>query len=184
MLSMLESDKEYTYDEYMEIEDGQRCELIDGIVYMMAPPVLWHQYVAGDIHYELKNFLKNKKCKPIVSPVGVRLFYEKSNSDKTVVQPDVIVVCDESKLSDGTVVLGAPDVVFEVMSDSTALYDLNVKKSLYEKAGVKEYWIVAKGYAIRWLLVDGVFTETKFKKDNGSISMPIATLGITIVIET
>jgi Uma2 family endonuclease len=133
---------------------------------------------------KLDNILGIGPCEPLVPPVDVRLFPESDDSDDVVVQPDVVVVFDESKLSDDMACRGAPEVVFEVMSDSTALYDLNVKKALYEKAGVKEYWIIAKGYAIRWLLHEGKFVEAKFERDENGIELDIVTLGVKFRVIT
>jgi Uma2 family endonuclease len=133
---------------------------------------------------KLDTILGSGPCEPIVSPVDVRLFPKRDDSDDVVVQPDVIVVCDESKLSDDMACKGAPDVVFEVMSDSTALHDLNVKKGLYEKAGIKEYWIIAKGYAIRWLLSDGKFVESRFERGKNGIELEIVTLQVKFNVIT
>ena len=184
MVSMLGVYKKYTYSDYLDWGDGNRCELIDGIIYMMSAPNIWHQRKVLEIGSRLRELLDGKKREPFVSPVDVRLFPAANDSDDVVVQPDVIVVCDGSKLSDDTACRGAPDVVFEVMSDSTALYDLNVKKALYEKAGVKEYWIIAKGYAIRWLLTDGKFVEAKFERGENGIELEIVTLQVKFNIIT
>ena len=173
----------YTYADYVKWDEDFRCELIDGVVYMMASPSEWHQDVVGDIFSQLKASLKGKKCKPMVAPFDVRLFPRKDDSDGNVVQPDVIVVCDEGKLSDGKACVGAPDVVFEVLSDSTKVMDLRVKKELYKGAGVKEYWVVAKDYAIRWSWTDGRDEELRFMKVNGVISMQVEALQVAIELE-
>ena len=151
-LSELSCDK-YTYADYEVWDEGFRCELIDGIVYMMASPTLWHQDVVLEVGSVLREFLKGKKCKTFVES-GVRLFPSVDKTDKDVLLPDIIVVCDESKITGGKVCEGAPDIVFEVLSGSTRLRDLNVKKQIYKQAGVKEYWIIAKDYAIRWIWKD------------------------------
>jgi Uma2 family endonuclease len=170
---------QYTYSDYTKWEEDFRCELIGGVVYMMASPSEWHQDVVGDIFSQLKMSLKGKKCKPMVAPFDVRLFPRKDWSDDTIVQPDVIVVCDKSKL-DGKACVGAPDVVFEVLSDSTKVMDLRVKKELYKSAGVKEYWVVAKDYAIRWLWANDRDEELRFMRVNGVISMQVETLQAVI----
>jgi len=174
---------QYTYADYATWDETFRCELIDGVVYMMSSPLLWHQDVVGDIFNRLKEILKGKKCKPIIAPFDVRLFPKKDGSDRDVVQPDVIVVCDEGKLSDGKACVGAPEVVFEVLSDSTKVMDLRVKKDLYKSAGVKEYWVVAKDYAIRWSWADGKDEELRFMKVNGVISMQVAALQVAIELD-
>jgi Uma2 family endonuclease len=173
----------YTYADYAKWDEDFRCELIGGIVYMMASPSEWHQDVVGDVFSQLKASLKGKKCKPMIAPFDVRLFPRKDGSDDNVVQPDVIVVCDENKLSDGKACIGAPDVVFEVLSDSTKIMDLRVKRELYKSAGVKEYWVVAKDYAIRWSWIDDKDEELRFMRVNGVISMQVEALQAVIELD-
>jgi len=166
----------YTYADYAKWDEDFRCELIDGVVYMMSAPDTWHQRAAGTIYRKLGNLLEGKTCEPFVAPFDVRLFPRKDGSDDNVVQPDVIVVCDKGKLSDGKACVGAPEVVFEVLSESTKVMDLQVKKELYKSAGVKEYWVVAKDYAIRWLWSDDRDEELRFPRVNGVISMQVETI--------
>jgi len=150
---------------------------------MMSAPDMWHQDVVGDVYSQLKTSLKGKNCKPMLAPFDVRLFPRKDGSDDNVVQPDVIVVCDKNKLSDGKACVGAPEVVFEVLSDSTKVMDLRVKRELYKSAGVKEYWVVAKDYAIRWSWTNGRDEELRFPKVNGVISMQVETLQVAIELD-
>ena len=169
----------HTYADYEKWDEDFRCELIGGIVYMMSAPDMWHQRAAGTIYHKLRDLLEGKSCEPFIAPFDVRLFPRKDGTDDNVVQPDVIVVCDEGKLSDGKACVGAPDVVFEVLSDSTKVMDLRVKRELYKSAGVKEYWVVAKDYAIRsW--TDGKDEELRFMRVNGVISMQVETLQAVI----
>ena len=171
---------QYTYADYATWDETFRCELIDGVVYMMSAPDVWHQRLVTTLSRKLGNFLEGKSCEAFVAPFDVRLFPKKDGSDETVVQADVIVVCDKSKLSDGKACVGAPDVVFEVLSDSTKVMDLRVKRELYKSAGVKEYWVVAKDYAIRWSWADGKDEELRFMRVNGVISMQVAALQVDI----
>jgi len=127
--------------------------------------------------------LKGKPCKPYVSPIDVRLFPKNDGSDTDVVQPDVIVVCDASKMSDGKACRGAPDVVFEVLSRTTKIHDLQLKRDLYKAAGVKEYWAIARDHAIRWIWVDGRDEELRYMRINGVIEMPIETLSVSIELD-
>ena len=134
----------YTYGDYLTWPDDVRYELIDGVAYMMTPaPTLDHQDIAGEIYYQLRQQLDGKPCRPYIAPVDVRLPKddEPDEAIDTVVQPDVIVVCDERKL-DRRGVRGAPDLVVEVLSPSTAYHDHKRKREVYERAGVKEYWLV------------------------------------------
>ena len=172
----------YTYADYEEWDEDFRCELIDGIIYMMAPPTLWHQNVVLEVGSVLRELLKGKKCKPFVE-AGVRLFPSIGKTDKDVLLPDIIVVCDESKITGGMLCEGAPDIVFEVLSSSTKLRDLNVKKRIYKQAGVKEYWIIAEEYAIRWIWKDDIEEEIRFMRINGVISMPVETIQICIELD-
>jgi Uma2 family endonuclease len=131
----------YTYKEYCAIDDDSRYEVIDGDLFMMASPSPIHQIAVGEIYKQLSLQLDGKPCKPFLSPLDVRLFYREDGSDDTVVQPDVFVVCDKSKIAD-KYIKGAPDFVVEVLSASTSNRDLIIKAQKYAKAGVKEYWLL------------------------------------------
>lgn len=130
---------EYTYEDYCMIPDDIRVELIDGVIYDMASPKFEHQTVAGEIYYMLLDYVKKHKgrCRPAVSPVDVKL----DRDEKTVVQPDVVVICDPKKIRD-RFVFGAPDLVVEVLSPSTKQKDMYIKLGKYRNAGVREYWMV------------------------------------------
>ena len=130
---------EYTLEDYYAIPDDKRVELIDGVIYDMASPTLVHQRLAGRIFSILDVFILNKKgaCIPFVSPIDVQLDCD----DKTMVQPDVIVVCDRNKTIKRCV-YGAPDFIVEVLSPSTSKKDSAIKLRKYKDAGVREYWMV------------------------------------------
>ncbi len=134
----------HCYSDYLTWPDDVRYELIDGVAYLMAPaPDLAHQDVAGEIFRQTANALTGKTCRPFIAPVDVCLPKHDEADDKidTVVQPDVLVVCDSSKL-DRRGVRGAPDWIVEVLSPSTASHDQIRKRQLYERHGVREYWLV------------------------------------------
>jgi len=152
--------KGFTYKDYLSWGDDVRFELIDGIPYMMAAPTRWHQRVTVDISRQLGNWLEDKPCEVYAAPFDVRLFPEADKSDRAVVQPDVLVICDEKKLADGKACLGAPDFVVEVTSKSTKGKDFREKKALYERAGVREYWIVEEGAVYKHALANGEYQET------------------------
>ena len=137
-------EKRYTYADYLQWPDDTRYELIDGEVFRLAPtPLIEHQEVAGEVYCQLRNQLDGKACRPYIAPVDVRL-PRKDEADAaidTVVQPDVLVVCDPSKI-DRRGVRGAPDWLLEVLSPSTAAHDQIAKLRTYERAGVREYWLV------------------------------------------
>ncbi|MHB8126302.1 MAG: Uma2 family endonuclease [Desulfitobacteriaceae bacterium] len=136
--------KQYTYQDYLHWNDEERWEIVDGIVYNMTPaPSRRHQEILGELFRQFSNYLADKPCKVYIAPFDVRL-PESGVTDReitTVVQPDLTVVCDPLKLDDRGC-LGAPDLVIEVLSSETAKKDLTVKLDLYERTGVKEYWIV------------------------------------------
>ena len=137
----------HTYGDYLNWPEDVRYELIDGLAYQMAPaPLLEHQEVAGQIYRQAANALSGKPCRAFIAPVDVRLpkLDEADERIDTVVQPDVLVVCDQAKL-DRRGVRGAPDWVVEVLSPSTAGHDHVLKRRIYERAGVKEYWLVHPG---------------------------------------
>ena len=143
----LRKEKHYTYADYLQWPDDTRYELIDGEAFRMAPtPLIEHQEIAGEVYCQLANQLDGQPCRPYIAPVDVRL-PRKDEADAaidTVVQPDVLVVCDPGKV-DRRGVRGAPDWLLEVLSPSTAAHDQIAKRRTYERAGVREYWLVHPG---------------------------------------
>jgi Uma2 family endonuclease len=138
--------KRYTFADYLTWIDDKRRELINGFVNMMTPaPSRIHQKISGSIYGQVWNFLKNKECEVYSAPFDVRFPSKdgKNDDDKiyTVVQPDICIICDESKLDDRGC-LGAPDLIVEIVSLSTVKKDIDDKFKIYEENGVKEYWIV------------------------------------------
>lgn len=134
----------FTYKNYLTWPENERWELIDGIAYDMTPaPSKTHQGISIALSSMFYNYLKDKNCKVFPAPFDVR-FAEKNARDEdidTVVQPDIVVVCDKSKLDDRGCI-GAPDLVIEILSPATAAKDMKEKFALYEKHGVLEYWLV------------------------------------------
>ncbi len=134
--------KKYTYQDLLEIEDNKRYELIDGVIYEMSYPTTIHQEIVGELYVQFYNYLKGKKCKVFVSPLDVCLSGVKdTNKEYNVVEPDLIVVCDEKKITDKCII-GAPDIAIEVVSKYSRKHDTFIKFNLYQKYGVKEYWII------------------------------------------
>ena len=130
---------EYTIEDYYTLPDERRAELIDGVIYDMSAPEVVHQRIAGRIFFRISEYIQKKqgKCIPMMSPVDVRL----DSDDKTMVQPDVIILCDENKVKRWGI-MGAPEFVLEVTSGSTRKKDYTKKLQKYADAGVKEYWII------------------------------------------
>lgn len=141
----LKDQQHHTYADYLSWPGDVRYELIDGEAYLMAPPAptISHQTVAGEIYFQLRLALDGKHCVPLIAPVDVRLPKANEADDviDTVVQPDVLVVCDPAKISERGV-RGAPDWVVEVLSPGTASHDQINKRRTYERAGIAEYWLV------------------------------------------
>ena len=141
-------DERFTYGQYYQWDDGERWELIDGVPYNMTPaPRRRHQGISINLLLLMGTFLKGKSCKVYHAPFDVRLpdFGEQHDDDvPTVVQPDLVVVCDEKKLDDRGC-RGAPDMVVEILSPSTSRKDITVKFDLYERHGVREYWVIHPG---------------------------------------
>ena len=130
---------EYTLEDYYALPDEQRVELIDGVFYDMSSPRIVHQDISYVIHSAIADYIKKNKgkCKAFFAPVDVQLDCD----DKTMVQPDVLVVCDRSKIK-GFGIFGAPDFLVEILSKSTRKKDMTIKLYKYQQAGVREYWIV------------------------------------------
>ncbi|MHB8057953.1 MAG: Uma2 family endonuclease [Desulfuromonadaceae bacterium] len=150
-LALKDNNKHWTYADYLTWPDDERWEIIDGVAYpwngvqAMSPgPGRLHQAVSFEIARQLGNYLKGKKCCAFAAPFDVRLADTSGQSDnyvETVVQPDLLVVCDNSKLDDKGC-NGAPDLIIEISSSATGKRDLTTKFDLYQKHGVKEYWII------------------------------------------
>jgi len=138
------TDQKYTYQDYLTWPDDIRVELIHGrIIDMSAAPGRTHQQVLFELSRQVANFLVDKKINGFSAPFDVRLPSRRDNDEEieNVVQPDLCVICDASKLDDRGC-LGAPDLIIEILSPSTSFKDLTDKMKLYEEHGVTEYWIV------------------------------------------
>jgi len=164
-LADLDINKIYTYADYYKWKFEERVELIKGKIFEMSPaPNRLHQEIAGKLYLRLGTFLYNNPCKVYIAPFDVRL-PRKSKNDKditTVLQPDLCVICDPSKL-DVRGCIGAPDIVVEVLSPSNNKKELKNKYEVYEEAGVKEYWVVfpIERTMFIYTLVDGKFSPSK-----------------------
>ncbi|CAD6876807.1 Uma2 family endonuclease [Methylomonas fluvii] len=173
----------FSVADYTGWPDDERWELIDGVPYNMSPaPSIKHQNVVMTIAAKLKAELKGKPCKPFIAPVDVIL------SEHDVVQPDLLVVCALEKIGEKAI-HGAPDLVVEVLSPSTALKDMREKKALYERAGVREYVVIdpLENYVQRFFLgADGRYANADVfgvEEDLPLLSLPELILPLAEVFE-
>ena len=129
----------YTINDIYNLPDGQRAELIDGRVYYMAPATRNHQRIVGELFATIREHIRrnNAKGEVDIAPFGVFV----DADDKSYVEPDICIICDENKLDDKGC-NGAPDWVIEITSASNSRYDYITKMIMYQKSGVREYWII------------------------------------------
>jgi Uma2 family endonuclease len=135
--------RHFTYADYKEwdLAEGERYEVIYGEAYAMSAPNTRHQEILVALVTQIYNYLQGKPCKVYPAPFDVRLFYEEDESDDTVVQPDITVICDEKKRGyEGC--RGVPDLVIEILSPSNTAIEMERKLKLYQDAGIREYWII------------------------------------------
>ncbi len=163
MSTQEQSIQRYTYGDYVEWPDDERWEIIEGVPYDMSPaPSLSHQAIVTKLVRHIDTYLDGKPCRVFAAPFDVRLPAGEEADDEieTVVQPDLSVICDGSKLDEAGC-RGAPDWVVEILSPSTMEKDIREKFDLYQKHGVREYWIVApldKTVIVHVLQDDGRFS--------------------------
>lgn len=150
--------EQYTFADVLTWAENEHIEIINGEAFMMAPPSRIHQKISGELFRQLANFLEGKKCEVYPAPFAVRLFEldgDKPEDVNTMVEPDISVVCDHSKL-DKRGCKGAPDFIIEILSPSSLRHDRLVKLGLYQKAGVREYWIVdPENKSVQTFVLDG-----------------------------
>ena len=139
--------KPATIEDIENLPEGQRAELIDGVIYMQAAPLRIHQRLSGQLQHRILNHIEQvgKPCDVYNAPFAVRL-------GDNYVEPDISVICDPSKLTEKGC-QGAPDWIIEILSPATAMNDYVRKLALYARSGVREYWIVnPAGHSVRTYL--------------------------------
>ena len=141
---------EYSYSDYIKWQLQERVELIMGKIFPMSAPTTLHQHIIGELFFTMYAFFKHTLCNVILSPIDVRLPVGKQgNTFKTVVQPDLCVICDKSKIvTQG--IIGAPDLVVEILSPSNRQIEMHEKFEAYQASLVREYWIIQPGE--QWML--------------------------------
>jgi Uma2 family endonuclease len=133
--------RRYTYADYLGWEGPERFQLLEGDIFMMSSPTVEHQAISMELSGRIRDFLRGKPCRVFTAPLDVRLFPREDQSDDTVVQPDILVVCDRARLGRNSV-NGPPDLVIEINSPSNTAGEMFKKFQLYLEAGVREYWII------------------------------------------
>lgn len=174
----------FTYGDYRGWPDDRRWELIEGEVYDMSPaPTRVHQKLVLEIAAQVHGFLRGGPCEVYVAPFDVRLPRADEADDRvdTVVQPDIAVICDPAKLDDAGC-RGAPDWIVEVLSPRTAAKDQRQKRDAYERAGVREYWLVHPTDRVLtvYRLLDGAYGRPEVQALEGETGVA-AIAGLRIV---
>jgi Uma2 family endonuclease len=176
--------KPWTYAEYKawELKPGERYEIIYGEAYAMSAPNVFHQAMLMELTRQFANFLTGKPCRVYPAPFDVRLFYEEDESDDTVVQPDITVICDKNRRGkEGG--RGAPDLVAEILSPSNTAIEMQRKFNLYRDAGVREYWVLdgeQKDLTVYLFEGEKIISRTYGEKD----AAPVTVLnGLSIEME-
>lgn len=176
----IDNSRRYSIEDYEKLPDEPRVEIIDGHLFLMEAPSLWHQKIAGAIFAQVWNYIRDKKkpCQVYIAPTDVKLMVE---DDHTMVQPDILVVCDKDKERDKRRIIGAPEWVVEILSPSTRKKDMQIKRKKYEEAGVREYWMVD----LKAQIVHAIEFEKKslIHMFSFSESMPVAMTGGDLKID-
>ena len=158
----------YTWDDYRTWDDDERWEIVGGAAFDMSPaPSTRHQDIAAGLTAALRQFMTGRRCRALAAPTDVKL------SEEDVVQPALLVVCDERQVR-ATHIEGAPKLVVEILSPATALHDHVRKFKLYERSGVEEYWIVTPYPPMIevYRLVDGRFSLAAGYEDRDTLRSP------------
>jgi len=177
-LSDLDLSKTYSYADYLQWKFDERVELIKGRIFKMSPaPSSSHQRISRKFLVALDIYLQRKPCEVFSAPFDVRLPRKSKNNQDlvTVVQPDICVICDRSKIDDRGC-LGSPDIIVEIISPGNNKTELKNKYEVYEESGVQEYWIVSpqdKTFLKYTLNQDGVYVASKLMPSEGEVTTPV-----------
>jgi Uma2 family endonuclease len=177
-MGLPQRDREHhTYADYRQWPEDVRYELIAGLAYAMGPaPARRHQEVALEVARQIADALEGSPCRPYIAPFDVRLPQAGESDDQvdTVVQPDISVICDKAKLDEHGC-RGAPDWIVEVLSPATAGHDQIVKRALYERVGVREYWLVhpVDRVVSIYLLENGAYGKPAVQELDGTTAVTI-----------
>ena len=187
MADILEKFHQQVLSEEDLLDEDVRYEVIDGIIYMMAPPAPSHQIIISEISKQFSFYFTGKPCQAFIAPFELNptnLLVE-LDDEKTIkglkdkkeqkFEPDITVICDPTKF-EGGVYKGVPALVVEVVSPSTVSRDFGRKKEVYEKIGIKEYWIAIDHHNVYvCLLKNGKYEEKLYSVEKGSLTIPVTT---------
>jgi Uma2 family endonuclease len=143
-MSMPDGKRKHTYGDYLTWPEDQRWEIIDGVPYLQSAPTWQHQGISTELITQFNTYLRNKPCRVFAAPFDLCIPEFAENDEEIsnlIAQPDLVVVCDESKLRK-TGYFGVPALVVEIASPSTTKRAKVLKFNKYEKSGIREYWIV------------------------------------------
>jgi len=177
-LDDLDLSLEYSYADYLQWTFEDRLEIIKGKIFKMSPaPSPVHQRISMEISRELSNYLKGKSCEVFSAPFDVRLPHrgKKNREITTVVQPDLCVICDPTKV-DRRGCLGAPDIIIEILSPGNSKKELKNKYEVYEESGVKEYWMIVPEIPAAFVYIlnpDGRYEGVRPLYDETVLATPI-----------
>lgn len=184
-LPQTDENQRSSYADYLSWPDDERWELIHGVAYSMSPaPGVRHQRISHRLSLQIGLYLQGKSCELFTAPFDVRLSERTGLTDDkidTVVQPDLVVICDKAKL-DERGCIGCPDMIVEILSPSTAAHDLKTKFDLYQRFGVREYWIIhpaEQTLLIYRLGADGLYGAAD--RHAGDDKVPVRMLGELVV---
>lgn len=174
--SDLDLSKSYTYADYLNWQFEERLELIKGKIFKMSPaPSASHQNIVATVSGELYQYLKGKPCKVFPAPFDVRLTRTVNDTQvTTVLQPDVCVICDPTRI-DARGAVGAPDIVVEILSPGNNNKELQTKYDVYEEAGVQEYWIIhpSERTFLKYTLANGSYVASRLLTGGDQVTTPI-----------
>lgn len=162
-LSQLDLSQDYTYADYLKWQFQEKVELIKGKILTMSPaPTRFHQDIAVKMTAKWYGFLHNHPCRVYTAPFDVRLPVASRGKADTVVQPDLCVVCDLSKLDEAGC-NGTPELIIEILSKGNSKREMDTKFDLYQEAGVLEYWIIdpLRRMVLLYSLVEGKLVTGK-----------------------
>ncbi len=174
-LSDLDLTQTYSYSDYLKWQFQERVELIKGFILKMSPaPSMMHQTISNNLTGCFYENLKRKPCRVFQAPFDVRLPIQSEKKDSTVVQPDLCIICDETKL-DKKGCNGVPDLIVEIISPNNSKHDVDTKFKLYQEAGVLEYWLIEpfEKLLLIYTLRNGEYIGLKPQSEDENINSPL-----------